>query len=56
LNSAIFILILLLIIFINDWVKVSLFMWSTNLKGSSFKYTILYILSKKELKDLLNNK
>jgi len=53
-NAVIIISVLLLINFINSWVKVAFFMWAAKIKGSSFKYTIVYMMSKKELKELFS--
>jgi len=45
--------ILLLIKFIFSWIKVTFFMWSASMKGSSFKMTFAYLLGKHELRDLI---
>lgn len=44
---------LFLLNFIFNWGKVFFFMWGANIKGSSFKMTFAYMLSKNELKDLI---
>jgi len=47
-----YIIIMFILSFLYNWIKVSIFMWGAGLKGSSFKRTFAYMIGKSELKDL----
>jgi len=47
-----YIIIIFLLSFLYNWIKISIFMWGADLKGSSFKRTIAYMIGKKELENL----
>ena len=51
-----FLVILFIINFIFNWMKVFFFMWGASMKGSSFKMTFAYMLGKNELKDLMEKR
>ena len=46
-----YIIIMFILSFLYNWIKVSIFMWGAGLKGSSFKRTFAYMIGKSELKD-----
>jgi len=47
-----YIIVIFLLSFLYNWIKISIFMWGADLKGSSFKRTIAYMIGKKELENL----
>jgi len=52
-----YIIILFSIIsFIWNWIKVKFVMMTLGSKGNSFMYTIMYLLGKNEIRDILSKK
>ena len=49
-------ILILIIKFIINWIKIKIFMYTFKVEGNSFLYTIAYLLGKKELEDFKNFK